>query len=74
MFKLIFVPLFRLAERRILSFIRIKPCWPETIEDPSEVTNVTEAPPIALAPSLINRIADIKRTQNSTVLQQSIWD
>ena len=73
MFKLIFVPLFRMVERRILSFIRIKPCRPETMDDASEVTDVTEAPPIALAPSLVNRMAEIKRAPNST-LQQSIWD
>jgi len=59
MFKLIFVPLFRLIERRILLFIRVKPLVKEEMENVSEVTSV------ALAPSLANKIAEAKRARLS---------
>jgi hypothetical protein len=59
MFKLIFVPLFRLIERRILLFIRVKPLVEEEMENVSKVTSV------ALAPSLLNRIRKVRRTHLS---------
>ena len=74
MFKLIFVPLFRIVERRFLSCIRVKPCRPEMMEDSMEVTDVTEAPPpIASESSLPSQMAEIRRMHHSS-LQKSIWD
>ncbi len=46
------VPLFRLIERRILVFLRLKPLVEKEIEDVSEVIS------ISLSPSLINRIGE----------------
>jgi hypothetical protein len=59
MFKLIFVPLFRLIERRILLFIRVKPLVKEEMENVRTVTSV------ALTPSLLNRIAEANRAHVS---------
>lgn len=75
MFKLILAPLFRLVERRFLSCIRIKLCHPKVMDDPTEVTDVTdviEGPPITLESSLPNQMAEIKRTPLSFP-QKSIW-
>lgn len=68
MFKLIFVPLFRLIERRIFQCIRIKPhnIAEEEMEDVSEVNSTT------LPSSLENRITQIRFAQ--AMRQQSAWD
>jgi len=50
------VPLFRLIERRILVFLRLKPLVEKEIEDVSEVIS------ISLSPSLVNRIAEAKNS------------
>jgi hypothetical protein len=55
MFKLIFVPLFRLIERRILLYLRVKPLIDEEMNNASEVTSIT------LASSLVNQITETRR-------------
>ena len=69
MSKLIFVPVFRLLERRILLCIRVTPHNEEEME---EVSDVTEASSATMMPSFKTRIIEVRRAQAAQGI--SVWD